>query len=196
MRERQRLESAIAAVRETERDLNDNIGLIELGRGRGRQRDHRRRGSGDRAHFGRNGTAAGRDAVSPARLTAMTSYLEIHAGAAGTESQDWAQMLLPHVHAVAERSGYKVETLDFHDGEEAGMQVGHHPLQGRERLWLAETESGVHRLFAFPLRQPGSRTPASLGVGVIRRGRIHPDRLTRATCASTPNASSGSGAST
>ena len=73
---------------------------------------------------------------------ANDTYLEVHAGAGGTESQDWASMLLRMYTRWAERRRFKVEVLEVHDGEEAGHQVGDAADQGPQRLWLAEDRIG------------------------------------------------------
>jgi peptide chain release factor 2 len=74
------------------------------------------------------------------------SYLEIHAGAGGTESQDWARMLLRMYVRWAERRGYKVEMLEEHDGEEAGIKSATILVKGANAYGWLKTESGVPRL--------------------------------------------------
>jgi peptide chain release factor 2 len=145
MRERQRLDSAIAAVRETERELDDNIGLIELGDAEG--------DSGvvadAEAAIAALAREAGRRQVETllsGEADANDAYLEVHAGAGGTESQDWAQMLLRMYTRWAERQGFKVETLEFHDGEEAGIKSATILIKGENAYGWLKTESGVHRL--------------------------------------------------
>jgi peptide chain release factor 2 len=145
MRERQRLETAISAVRQTEGELADNIGLIELGEAEGDAgvvAEAEREIEGLAREAGRrqvetllSGEADGND-----------SYLEIHAGAGGTESQDWAQMLLRMYIRWAERNGYKVEVLEVHDGEEAGIKSATILVKGENAYGWLKTESGVHRL--------------------------------------------------
>ena len=73
---------------------------------------------------------------------ANDTYLEIHAGAGGTESQDWAAMLLRMYTRWAERRRFKVEVLEMHDGEEAGIKSATLLDQGPQRLWLAEDRIG------------------------------------------------------
>ena len=70
------------------------------------------------------------------------SYIEIHAGAGGTESQDWASMLLRMYTRWAERHDYKLQLIEESEGEGCGNQVHHPAGQGRERLWLAEDRGG------------------------------------------------------
>jgi peptide chain release factor 2 len=74
------------------------------------------------------------------------AYLEIHAGAGGTESQDWAEMLMRMYTRWAEQNGYKVGTLEFHDGEEAGIKSATLEIKGPSAYGWLKTESGVHRL--------------------------------------------------
>ena len=74
------------------------------------------------------------------------TYLEIHAGAGGTESQDWAEMLQRMYQRWAERRGFKVELVDYHAGEQAGIKSATLLLKGENAYGYAKTESGVHRL--------------------------------------------------
>ncbi|TAM98127.1 MAG: peptide chain release factor 2, partial [Rhizobiaceae bacterium] len=77
---------------------------------------------------------------------ANDTYLEVHAGAGGTESQDWAAMLLRMYTRWADRRGFKVETLEIHDGEEAGIKSATILVKGHNAYGWLKTESGVHRL--------------------------------------------------
>ncbi|WP_153300876.1 MULTISPECIES: peptide chain release factor 2 [unclassified Bartonella] len=74
------------------------------------------------------------------------TYLEVHAGAGGTESQDWASMLLRMYTRWAEQHKMKVEILETHDGEEAGIKSATILVKGYNAYGLLKTESGVHRL--------------------------------------------------
>ena len=69
------------------------------------------------------------------------SYLEVHAGAGGTESQDWAAMLLRMYTRWAEKHGFKIEYLEETPGRRSRHQIRHHPDQRPQRLWLAEDRS-------------------------------------------------------
>ncbi|HWT30093.1 MAG TPA: peptide chain release factor 2, partial [Propylenella sp.] len=86
------------------------------------------------------------EALLSGEADANDTYVEIHAGAGGTESQDWAQMLLRMYTRWAERRGFKVETLEFHDGEEAGIKSATIQIKGENAYGWLKTESGVHRL--------------------------------------------------
>jgi peptide chain release factor 2 len=145
MRERQRLDQALAAVRKAERELDDNLGLIELGEA-----------DDDAGIVAEAEAAIERLAQEMGRRQAETllsgeadgndSYLEVHAGAGGTESQDWAQMLLRMYTRWAERHGHKVEVLEIHAGEEAGIKSATLLIKGDSAYGWLKTESGVHRL--------------------------------------------------
>jgi peptide chain release factor 2 len=145
MRERQHLDDAISAVRTAERELNDNIGLIELGEA-----------DGDKAIVAEAEAAIEKLARVMARRQVETllsgeadhndAYLEIHAGAGGTESQDWAEMLLRMYTRWAERRGSKVEVLEFQSGEQAGIKSATLLVKGGNAYGWLKTESGVHRL--------------------------------------------------
>lgn len=74
------------------------------------------------------------------------AYLEIHAGAGGTESQDWAEMLLRMYTRWGEKSGKQVDLLEIHNGEEAGIKSATILIKGENAYGLLRSESGVHRL--------------------------------------------------
>src|SRR3546814_16785428 len=77
---------------------------------------------------------------------ANDTYIEINAGAGGTESQDWAEMLQRMYTRWAERRGYKVELIDYHAGEQAGIKSATLMVKGENAYGYAKTERGVHRL--------------------------------------------------
>ena len=83
---------------------------------------------------------------SPAKPTAFDSYLEVHAGAGGTESQDWAEMLLRMYTRWAEKHGFKIEYLEETQGEEAGIKSATIQIKGHNAFGWLKTEAGVHRL--------------------------------------------------
>jgi peptide chain release factor 2 len=98
--------------------------------------------------------AAARDRLRTAELQMLFSdevdgadaILEIHSGAGGTESQDWAQMLLRMYLRYAERQGFAVETMDEQPGEEAGIKNATVEIHGKNAYGLLKAENGVHRL--------------------------------------------------
>ncbi|HEX7820780.1 MAG TPA: PCRF domain-containing protein, partial [Sphingobium sp.] len=145
MRERTRLDNAINATRSIETEMNDTAELIEMA-------DE----EGDTS-LGDEGVAALStlaDRADKDKVTALLSgeadgfdtYIQINAGAGGTESQDWAEILQRMYYRWAERRGYKVEIVDYHAGEQAGIKSATMLIKGENAYGYAKTESGVHRL--------------------------------------------------
>ncbi|MGA1830202.1 MULTISPECIES: peptide chain release factor 2 [Rhizobium] len=145
MRERQQLDEALSGVRSMEQQLADNIELIELGEEEG---DEDIIKDAEAALKALKTEASRRqvEAMLSGEADANDTYVEVHSGAGGTESQDWANMLLRMYTRWAERSGYKVELLEVHDGEEAGIKSATILVKGHNAFGWMKTESGVHRL--------------------------------------------------
>jgi len=145
MRERTRLDQAISRYRGFEQRLEDGITLIEMGEA-----------EDDAATIAEAETDLGRlqALVAKQQLATLLSgeadgndcYLEIHAGAGGTEAQDWAQMLVRMYARWAEAHGYKIEWLEESAGEEAGLKSATFRINGENAYGWLKTESGVHRL--------------------------------------------------
>ena len=125
--------------------LDDNIGLIELGEEEG---DAGVVAEAEAAIRSLSGEIKARqiETMLSGEADANDTYLEIHAGAGGTESQDWAAMLLRMYTRWAERRRFKVEVLEIHDGEEAGIKSATLLIKGHNAYGWLKTESGVHRL--------------------------------------------------
>ena len=145
MRERRRLESAIGTVNEISAEMADAIEFIELGEAEGDD------SVVDDGHATLAGLADRADAdkvqaLLGGEVDGNDTYLEIHAGAGGTESQDWAEMLLRMYARWAERRGFKVETVEYQAGEQAGIKNATLLIKGENAYGYAKTESGVHRL--------------------------------------------------
>jgi len=99
---------------------------------------------------------------------AVDAILEIHPGAGGTESQDWAEMLLRMYMRWAEMRGYKVETLDYQAGEEAGIKSATLSIKGPNAYGYLRVERGVHRLVRIsPFDAQGRRHTSFASVDVI-----------------------------
>ncbi|MBL0374801.1 peptide chain release factor 2 [Rhizobium sp. KVB221] len=145
MRERQQLDDGISSVRKFEADLQENIDLIELGEMEGDQEVIRDAENSLKAML----VEANRrqvEAMLSGEADSNDTYLEVHSGAGGTESQDWANILLRMYTRWAERQGFKVEVLEMHDGEEAGIKSATIMVKGHNAYGWLKTESGVHRL--------------------------------------------------
>ena len=145
MRERQSLEENVTAVRTLTQSLDDNVELIALGEEEGDQGIVTEAETAIRALAGE---ARARQVATmlSGEADSNDTYLEVHAGAGGTESQDWANMLLRMYTRWAERRGMKVEVLEVHEGEEAGIKSATILVKGHNAYGWLKTESGVHRL--------------------------------------------------
>ena len=96
------------------------------------------------------------------------AILTLHAGAGGTEAQDWAQMLLRMYVRWAEKHGYKVETMDFQAGDEAGVKGATIMVTGRYAYGYLKAEKGVHRLVRIsPFDASGRRHTSFAAVDVM-----------------------------
>jgi len=145
MQERRRLEEAINAVKSIEQERNDTVELMEMAESEG---DDALVDDGVRtlAALAERADQDKVKALLAGEADANDSYIEINAGAGGTESQDWAEMLQRMYTRWAERRGYKVELIDHHAGEQAGIKSATLLIKGENAYGYAKTESGVHRL--------------------------------------------------
>jgi peptide chain release factor 2 len=145
MQERRRLEEAINAVKSIEQERNDTVELMEMAENEG---DEALVDDGVRtlAALAERADQDKVKALLAGEADANDSYIEINAGAGGTESQDWAEMLQRMYTRWAERRGYKVELIDHHAGEQAGIKSATLLIKGENAYGYAKTESGVHRL--------------------------------------------------
>jgi peptide chain release factor 2 len=145
MRERQALERQITAYKAIERELDDAVTLIELGEAEG---DEATIAEGETALRTLSERAQKREieALLSGEADGNDTYLEVHAGAGGTESQDWAQMLARMYMRWAEQRGFKVALIEESAGEEAGIKSATLEIKGENAYGWLKTESGVHRL--------------------------------------------------
>ncbi|HLW27290.1 MAG TPA: peptide chain release factor 2 [Kiloniellales bacterium] len=145
MRERGALEDGISSYKKLEQDLEDALTLIELGEAEG---------DADIVAEAEASLQALRLEVEKRQLESMLSgeadandcYMEIHAGAGGTEAQDWTEILIRMYTRWAERHGFKVEWLEESAGEEAGLKSATLQIKGHNAYGWLKAESGVHRL--------------------------------------------------
>jgi len=145
MRERQQLDGAINTIRNLSQSLEDQIELIALAEEEGdtqiiaeaEETIRQLKIQIDQRQI---------EVLLSGEADANDTYLEVHAGAGGTESQDWASMLLRMYMRFADQHGMKVEVMEVHDGEEAGIKSATLLIKGHNAYGLLKTESGVHRL--------------------------------------------------
>jgi peptide chain release factor 2 len=145
MRERQKLDTAVNELQDVAQQVSDNLELIEMGEA-----------EGDEYIIDEAVAALGalKELVALREVEALLSgeadgndcFLEVHAGAGGTEAQDWAQMLARMYLRWAESRGYKTEWLEESPGEEAGLKSVTVRVRGENAYGWLKTESGVHRL--------------------------------------------------
>ena len=145
MRERTRLDSAISGYFDLERELQDNIELIELGTAEDDD-DVIVEAEGAIEELARTADRLRLESLLSGEADANDAFLEVHAGAGGTESQDWADMLMRMYTRWAEARRYKVEWIEESPGEEAGIKSATIKISGGNAFGWLKTESGVHRL--------------------------------------------------
>jgi len=166
MRERTKLSGAIEGVRGLESELSDSVELAELAE---------LEGEDDMVEDAIRTMEKLAQRVEKLRVESLLSgeadgndcYLEVHAGAGGTESQDWAQMLLRIYTRWADGRGFKVEELEESPGDEAGIKSATIKISGLNAYGWAKTESGVHRLVRIsPFDSQARRHTSFASVGV------------------------------
>jgi peptide chain release factor 2 len=145
MQERTALEDQLGSIARIEQELDDHLTMIELGEA---ENDHKTIADAEAALQKLRAEVARHEleALLSGEADANDSYLEVHAGAGGTESQDWANMLLRMYTRWAEQHGYKVEYLEETSGEEAGIKSSTIQIKGHNAYGWLKSEDGVHRL--------------------------------------------------
>jgi peptide chain release factor 2 len=145
MQERTALEDQLTAIGRIEQELEDQLMLIELGEA---EDDDAVVSEAEGAIKKLKAETARREleALLSGEADANDSFLEVHAGAGGTESQDWAEMLLRMYTRWADQHGFKVEYLEETPGEEAGIKSATVQIKGRNAYGWLKSERGVHRL--------------------------------------------------
>ncbi len=145
MRQRQGLEGALSSFDRLAQELDDNVELIELGEA---EDDAEVVAEAEKslAKLHKEAQKKEVETLLSGEADSNDCYLEIHAGAGGTESQDWAQMLMRMYMRWAENRGYKCTQIGSSTGYEAGIKSATLLVEGRNAYGWAKTESGVHRL--------------------------------------------------
>jgi peptide chain release factor 2 len=145
MQERTALEDQLTAIARIEQELDDQLTMIELGEA---EKDQKAIADAEAALRKLKAEVARREleALLSGEADSNDSYLEVHAGAGGTESQDWASMLMRMYTRWAEQHGYKVDWIEETEGEEAGIKSATVEIKGHNAFGWLKSENGVHRL--------------------------------------------------
>jgi peptide chain release factor 2 len=145
MQERTGLEDNLTALSRIEQELDDQATMIELGE---TEKDQTVVAEAEAALRKLKTEVSRREleALLSGEADGNDSYLEVHAGAGGTESQDWASMLLRMYTRWAEHHGFKVDYIEETQGEEAGIKSATIEIKGKNAYGWLKTENGVHRL--------------------------------------------------
>jgi peptide chain release factor 2 len=145
MQERTALDDQLSALSRIEQELDDQVMLIEMGEA---EHDQNVIAEAEAALRKLKAEVSRREleALLSGEADANDCYLEVHAGAGGTESQDWTSMLLRMYVRWAEQRGFKVDYIEETQGEEAGIKSATIEVKGRNAYGWLKTENGVHRL--------------------------------------------------
>ena len=145
MQERTSLEDRLTSIGRIEQELDDQLTMIELGEA---ENDSKVVTETENALKKLKVECARREreALLSGEADVNDSYLEVHAGAGGTESQDWASMLLRMYTRWAEKHRLKVDWIEETEGEAAGIKSATIQVKGRNAYGWLKTEAGVHRL--------------------------------------------------
>lgn len=160
MRERTYLEKSLADLSAFDRDLQDTIELIKLGEEEG---DANIVLDGERVlnELLKKCAKNQLEALLSGELDSNDCYLEIHAGAGGTEAQDWAEMLLRMYVRWSDTRGFKIKYIEESAGDEAGLKSVTIRVSGQNAYGWLKTESGVHRLVRISPYDSASRRHTS-----------------------------------
>ena len=167
MQDRQELDTAISSYSALEAGLNDSVELIELGEAEG---DGEIVVDAEKtiAQLAKEAAKRQLETLLSGEADANDCFVEIHAGAGGTESQDWTQMLTRMYSRWEESKGYKLEVMEVQAGEEAGLKSATLQIKGHNAYGWMKTESGVHRLVRIsPFDSNARRHTSFASVGVF-----------------------------
>ncbi len=145
MRERTELEDRLGALTRFDAELDDAVTLVELGEAEG-DTETEQEGVGQLKNLKAEAERRQVEALLSGEVDANDTYIEVHSGAGGTESCDWARMLFRMYARWGERHKFKVEIVEETAGDEAGIKSATLLVKGHNAHGWAKTESGVHRL--------------------------------------------------
>lgn len=145
MKERTLLDNRVKNVLEMEQGLNDQLGLIEMAEAEDDQ-DILEEALKELSAIAEKAARAETESLLSGEADANDCYLEINAGAGGTEAQDWSEMMMRMYTRWGEANGYKLTVLESSEGEQAGIKSVTLRFEGLNAYGWLKTESGVHRL--------------------------------------------------
>jgi len=166
MRERDALEDQLGAIGRIEQELDDQLMMLELGE---EEKDDKTVAEAEAGLKRLKAEVARREleALLSGEADGNDCYLEVHAGAGGTESQDWAGMLMRMYVRWAEQHGYKVDWLEESEGEGAGIKSATVQVKGRNAYGWLKSENGVHRLVRISPFDANARRHTSFASVVV-----------------------------
>ena len=166
MRERDALDDRLNALGRIQRELDDQLTMIELGES---EKDDKTVADAEAALKKLRADVARREleALLSGEADANDAFLEVHAGAGGTESQDWAGMLMRMYIRWAEAHGYKVEWVEETEGEGAGLKSATVTIKGHNAYGWLKSEAGVHRLVRISPFDSNARRHTSFASVVV-----------------------------
>lgn len=145
MKDKTHLENSINGVLDIERELSDQIEMIDLAEAEG-DADLIKESEQAIYELGKIMQRRRLESLLSGEADSNDAYIQVNAGAGGTEAQDWAQMILRMYMRWAEQHGYKIEELERSDGEEAGIKSCTIQITGHQAYGWLKHETGVHRL--------------------------------------------------
>lgn len=166
LRERTQLDKSIAGCKNLEQTLNDNIELIKMGEEEG-DSDVVSEAESAILDLAKHAATLEIECLFSGEADGNDCFFEIHAGAGGTDSQDWAEMMLRMYTRWAERHNFKIDYISETPGEEAGIKSLSMRISGENAYGWCKTESGVHRLVRIsPFNAAGKRQTSFASVWV------------------------------
>jgi len=160
MRERNHIENSLNVFHALEKELSDAVELIDMGEAEG-DIEVVEEAEAVLSQLQKSAAKQELETLLSGEADSNDCFVEVHAGAGGTESQDWAQMLMRMYMRWSESHAFKVELMEESPGEEAGLKSATIRVQGHNAYGWLKTESGVHRLVRISPYDSSSRRHTS-----------------------------------
>lgn len=167
LKEKNRIEKALDGYHKLQADLEDTIGYLDMAEEEGDE-EALKEATEQLHELKKISAKKALECLLSGEADYRDAYLEVHAGAGGTEAQDWALMLFRMYLRWAEKKGYKVEFLEESGGDEAGIKSATVKISGENAYGWLKTESGVHRLVRIsPFDSNAKRHTSFASIGVF-----------------------------